>query len=62
MDIPFLGAIPLDLPIRSQSDAGQPIVIADPEADSSVVLRQVAEQLAAQVSIQTYRAPILEVE
>ena len=62
MEIPFLGAIPLDLPIREQSDLGEPIVIADPDAASSVVLRQIAEQLAAQVSIQTYKTPVLEVE
>ena len=62
MEIPFLGAVPLDLPIRAQSDAGEPIVVADPDAASSVVLRKIAEQVAAQVSIQTYKAPVLEVE
>ena len=62
MNIPFLGAVPLDLPIRTQSDRGEPIVVAEPEAASSIVLRQIAEQLAAQVSIQSYTAPVLEVE
>jgi ATP-binding protein involved in chromosome partitioning len=62
MNIPFLGEVPLDLPIRSQSDAGSPIVVAQPEAASSVVLRDIAEQLAAQVSIRNYNAPVLEID
>ena len=62
MEIPFLGAVPLDLPIRAQSDLGEPIVVSHPDAASSVVLRQIAERVAAQVSIQTYKAPVLEVE
>jgi ATP-binding protein involved in chromosome partitioning len=62
MGIPFLGAVPLDLPIRSQSDAGSPIVVAQPDAPSSVVLRGISEQLAAQVSIRNYSAPVLEID
>ena len=62
LDIPFLGEVPLDLPIRTQADAGVPIVLAQPEAASSVVLREIAERLAAQISIQNYNAPVLEVE
>lgn len=62
MDIPFLGEVPLDLPIRSQADAGSPIVVAQPEAASSVVLRDISEQLAAQVSIRNYNAPVLEID
>lgn len=62
MEIPFLGEVPLDLPIRSQADAGSPIVVAQPEAASSVVLREISEQLAAQVSIRNYNAPVLEID
>ncbi len=62
LDIPFLGEVPLDLPIRTQADAGVPIVRAQPEAASSVVLREIAERLAAQISIQNYNTPVLEVE
>lgn len=62
MGIPFLGEVPLDMAIRSQADLGTPIVVADPEAASSVVLRQISEQLAAQVSIRNYNAPVLEIE
>jgi ATP-binding protein involved in chromosome partitioning len=62
MRIPFFGEIPLDVAIRTQSDIGVPIVVAKPEAASSRVLREIARQVAAQVSIQAFAAPVLEVE
>jgi ATP-binding protein involved in chromosome partitioning len=62
LGIPFLGEVPLDITIRQQSDIGAPIVLANPDAPSSVVLRHIAERVAAQVSIRSYEAPVLEVE
>ena len=62
LDIPFLGEVPLDLAIRTQSDIGQPIVIAQPDAASSRTLREIAKKVAAQISIRNYEAPVLEVE
>jgi len=62
LGIPFLGEVPLDLVIRTQSDIGQPIVIAQPDAPSARTLREIAERVAAQVSIRTFEAPVLEVE
>ncbi len=62
LDIPFLGEVPLDLAIRTQSDIGAPIVIAKPDAPSSRTLREIAEKVAAQVSIRSYETPVLEVE
>jgi ATP-binding protein involved in chromosome partitioning len=62
MSIPFLGEVPLDIPIRTQADLGCPIVVSHPEAASSVALRQIAEQVASQVSIRNYNAPVLEIE
>jgi ATP-binding protein involved in chromosome partitioning len=62
MGIPFLGEVPLDIPIRSQSDLGRPIVVSHPDAASSVVFRQISEQVAAQISIRNYNAPVLEIE
>ncbi len=56
LGIPFLGEIPLDSRIRAQADEGTPIVAADPDAPSSQVYRAIAERLAAQISIQNYRA------
>jgi ATP-binding protein involved in chromosome partitioning len=62
LDIPFLGEVPLDLAIRTQADVGLPIVLAQPEAASSKMLREIAERTAAQISIRNYTAPVLEVE
>src|SRR5262249_50564074 len=62
LGIPFLGEVPLDLAIRTQSDIGQPIVIAQPDAPSARTLRSIAERVAAQVSIRIFEAPVLEVE
>jgi len=62
LGIPFLGEVPLDVAIRTQSDIGKPIVIAQPDAPSARTLRQIAERVAAQVSIRTFEAPVLEVE
>lgn len=62
LGIPFFGEVPLDVAIRKQSDIGSPIVVAMPDAPSSKVLREIAQKVAAQVSIRSFEAPILEVE
>jgi len=62
LGIPFLGEVPLDLAIRTQSDIGKPIVIAQPDSPSAKTLRAIAERVAAQVSIRSFEAPVLEVE
>src|SRR5262249_13936172 len=45
LGIPFLGEVPLDLTIRTQSDIGKPIVLAQPDAPSSRILRSIAEKV-----------------
>jgi len=62
LGIPFLGEVPLDLAIRTQSDIGKPIVIAQPDSPSAKTLRAIAERVAEQVSIRSFEAPVLEVE
>lgn len=52
MKIPFLGKIPLSTAIRTYSDQGKPVVLADPESEQAKAFIQAAEKLAAQVSIQ----------
>ncbi len=44
-DIPFLGAVPLDLELRQRSDSGEPIVAARPDAEHSKIYRQMAAQI-----------------
>jgi ATP-binding protein involved in chromosome partitioning len=51
-DVPFLGAIPLNPNVRIGGDNGQPIVVADPTADAAKALKQLAETVAARVSVE----------
>ncbi|HEY3381091.1 MAG TPA: Mrp/NBP35 family ATP-binding protein [Vicinamibacterales bacterium] len=61
MNVPFLGRIPIYEPIRRGGDAGQPLVIAEPDAPATRAFMSAAEQLAAQVSIASYRKPVIPV-
>lgn len=45
LDVPFLGEIPLDIGIRMTSDAGTPIVVADPEGPHAQVYREIARRV-----------------
>jgi ATP-binding protein involved in chromosome partitioning len=45
MGLPFLGEIPIDLQIRTGSDAGEPIVIAHPENPQTRVFSAMADNL-----------------
>src|SRR5438067_10305721 len=47
LDVPFLGTIPLDPRLREQGDLAEPIVAADPGADSSQAIVEIAERVAA---------------
>jgi ATP-binding protein involved in chromosome partitioning len=58
MDVPFLGEVPLNEPIRVGGDTGVPIVIAEPESAPARAFMSVAELAAAQVSIASYNTSI----
>jgi ATP-binding protein involved in chromosome partitioning len=51
LGIPLLGEIPLYTPIRLGGDTGNPIVVLEPEAEQSKLIRQIARNMAAQISI-----------
>ena len=44
--VPLLGQIPLDTRVREGGDAGNPIVLAEPDAPAAKALNQVADRLA----------------
>ncbi|TCO58607.1 Mrp/NBP35 family ATP-binding protein [Actinocrispum wychmicini] len=44
-DVPLLGQVPLDPKLRVGGDDGTPLVLSEPEAPASVVLRDVAKRL-----------------
>src|SRR4051794_14312963 len=56
MQTPFLGEIPLDIAIRETSDAGTPIVAAQPDSPHTAAYRAVAEQVWRQLTDQPLRA------
>jgi ATP-binding protein involved in chromosome partitioning len=62
MKLPFLGEIPLETSIRETSDAGTPIVLADPGSPAAKAFTMVAENLAAQVSIRAMQAESVPVK
>jgi len=59
MGVPFLGRIPISEPLRVGGDTGMPIVLTDPASPASQAFIAAAEQTAAQVSIQSFRKPVI---
>ncbi len=51
-DVDFLGALPLDMRIREETDAGKPTVVADPECRVSQIYRDIARRVTAKLSLQ----------
>jgi len=49
LGVPFLGAIPLHMDIRRNSDLGTPIVVADPDSVHAEAYRAIALKVAAQL-------------
>ena len=47
LGVPFLGAIPLHMTIREQSDAGTPVVVSEPEDPHAKQYRDIALRIAA---------------
>jgi ATP-binding protein involved in chromosome partitioning len=55
LSIPFLGRVPIYEPIRMGGDTGVPITIAEPQSLPAEAFRAAARQLAAQLSIASYK-------
>jgi len=51
-DVDFLGALPLDIRIREETDAGKPTVVAEPESRIAHMYRDIARRVAAKLSLQ----------
>jgi ATP-binding protein involved in chromosome partitioning len=57
LDVPLLGNVPLTMPLREQSDAGEPLVFTDPGDPASQAIRHAARGLAAMFPVEL---PILQ--
>ncbi len=51
LGIPLLGCVPLELSLREGGDRGIPIVIHSPDSASAKALMEIAQQIAARVSV-----------
>jgi ATP-binding protein involved in chromosome partitioning len=62
LGVPFLGAIPLEEGIREDADAGTPVVISRPDSAGAQAFINIASQVAARTSIQSFRQlPVINV-
>ena len=50
-DTTFLGTVPIDQNVRIGGDTGRPIVVSHPDSPVAVALREIAENIAAKVSV-----------
>jgi len=55
-DVPFLGAVPIAVDIREGGDLGIPIVIGHPDSPQAKAFSNIAQNVAAQVSIAAIKA------
>jgi ATP-binding protein involved in chromosome partitioning len=51
-NVPFLGALPLDIRIREETDGGRPTVVAEPASRIAQLYREIARRTAARLSLQ----------
>jgi ATP-binding protein involved in chromosome partitioning len=51
-NVPFLGALPLDIRIREEADGGTPTVIAEPDSRIAHIYRDIARRASAKLALQ----------
>lgn len=51
----FLGEIPLDVRVRQGGDDGRPVVVYDSKSGPALAFKEMAEKLAAIISVNTFR-------
>jgi ATP-binding protein involved in chromosome partitioning len=49
LGVPFLGEIPLHIAIRETSDAGNPVVVSEPDGVHAAVYRAIADKVREQL-------------
>jgi ATP-binding protein involved in chromosome partitioning len=51
-DVDLLGALPLDIKIREDTDGGKPSVVSDPNGRVAQIFRDIARRVSAKLSLQ----------
>ena len=54
--VDLLGALPLSMMIREQTDSGAPTVVAEPDSQITMIYRDMARRLAAELSLKNSQA------
>ena len=62
LDVPLLGKIPLTMALREQSDAGVPLIEAEPDDAAAQAVRHAARGLIALMPMQPVELPVLQAE
>src|SRR5438270_4511021 len=57
LEVPLLGKVPLTMPLREQSDAGQPVVFSDPDDPAAQALYHAARGL---IAISPVELPVMQ--
>ena len=57
--VPFLGSVPLGIEVREGGDKGVPVVVSQPESPQAQAFKQVAEEVARQVSIEAMKPELV---
>ena len=57
--VPFLGAVPLSIEVREGGDKGVPVIVSHPDSPQANAFRQVAEEIARQVSIEAMKPELV---
>ena len=52
LNLPMLGAVPLDIKIRLAGDSGAPVVAADPDSPQALAFKEIAKNLMAHKALQ----------
>jgi ATP-binding protein involved in chromosome partitioning len=52
LDVPLLAKVPLTVPLREHSDAGSPLVLADPDDPAAQAIRQAARGIVAATPVE----------
>jgi ATP-binding protein involved in chromosome partitioning len=50
LDVPFLGEVPLHIAIRESSDAGNPVVVSEPDGPHAAIYRAIGAKVRDQLS------------
>jgi ATP-binding protein involved in chromosome partitioning len=65
-NVPFLGGVPIAINVREGGDLGVPVVIGDPDSAQAKAFKQIAQNVAAQVSIAAVKTnrelPVLNIK